>query len=508
MEAGFDSRTDLINSIRSEVILPPGCRFPLKVFPQKIQEMILDLEHYENFKTEYCASVMLSATAAALGNSLMIHIKGSWCTSAALYMILVGRPGLGKTPPLGFLYKPLREKDAESYFEYSRQLREYEQMTMQKGDNGPMLPEMPVLEKRILSDFTAEALISSHWNNLRGISVVSDEIMGLFKSVSRYNANSTLIELLLSAYSGQPIDYVRKSEKRSIHIDRPFINLIGSVQPEIIGRIFCDEFRGNGLLDRFLFVYPQDQSIAEWKLVQDESPTGMAAVWQDIIRRVLDIRCRFDSERHSISPEVLDFSPEAKALFYEWNNAIIRKVNGIADDRDVESRDMKVSCNAAKIALLLQVLRYAACECPIDTVDVTSVRGAILLIEYYEERYHRTEADVSLPDKEAGSNLLCLLGDTFTTNEAVEAGKRIGIARRTVFQILSRFGSSPGQLIVRTERGRYAKIRENGSAPCTIALSENALSNTLDDSNIDAVSECIVQSAEDNGYALNTDSHE
>lgn len=490
----FMDRKDFTNGIRSEAAMLPGCSFPLRVFPQKIQELILDLEHYENFKIEYSASVMLSAVAAALGNALMIHIKGSWHTNGALYMMLVGRPGLGKTPPIGFLYKPLREKDAECYFEYSRQLREYEQMTMQKGDSGPCLPEMPVLEKRILSDFTAEALINSHWNNLRGISVVSDEIMGVFKSVTRYNANSTLIELLLSAYSGQPIDYVRKSEKRSIHIDLPFINLIGSVQPEILDRVFCDEFKANGLLDRFLFVYPQDQSIAEWKLMEDEGRhNGMAVLWQDVIRRVLDIRYGYDSERHSIMPGILDFSPEAKSEFYDWNNAIIRKVNGIADDRDVESRDMKVSCNAAKIALLLQVIRYAIGECPIDTVDVTSVRGAILLMEYYEERYHRTEADASLSGKEDGRNLLDLLGDTFTSSEAVEAGKRAGISRRTVYLMLSRFSSSPGQLLVKIEHGRYARIRENGNAPCTIALSGNALCNALNDSNMHAESKCKVQ---------------
>ena len=43
---------------------------------------------------------MLSAASAALGNTYRIHVKQDWDTNAALYIILVGRPGMGKTPPL------------------------------------------------------------------------------------------------------------------------------------------------------------------------------------------------------------------------------------------------------------------------------------------------------------------------------------------------------------------------------------------------------------------------
>ena len=85
--------------------------FPLDVFPQAVQSVILDMDRYENYKTEFIATAMLSAVSAALGGTYRIRIKGEWQSNAALYIILVGRPGLGKTPPLEAAYRPIRKHD-------------------------------------------------------------------------------------------------------------------------------------------------------------------------------------------------------------------------------------------------------------------------------------------------------------------------------------------------------------------------------------------------------------
>ena len=49
--------------------------------------------------------------------------------------------------------------------------------------------------------FYTGGLLKAHKNNLRGISVVVDEIAGMFKSTSRYSKNNILVEMLLSAWS-------------------------------------------------------------------------------------------------------------------------------------------------------------------------------------------------------------------------------------------------------------------------------------------------------------------
>ena len=48
-------------------------------------------------------------------------------------MMLVGRPGLGKTPPLGFLYKPIREHDDRMYEKYNEEWDAYEKALASSG---------------------------------------------------------------------------------------------------------------------------------------------------------------------------------------------------------------------------------------------------------------------------------------------------------------------------------------------------------------------------------------
>ena len=83
----------LTNMLRSEVEHIPETGLPLDVFPDKIQDIILNLARYENFNIEYTASIILSAVATAVGNSCQIRIKGEWKTSPSIYMMLIGRPG-------------------------------------------------------------------------------------------------------------------------------------------------------------------------------------------------------------------------------------------------------------------------------------------------------------------------------------------------------------------------------------------------------------------------------
>ena len=104
-------RLELCNRIRMEAEDIERTGFPLEVLPQAVQSVILDMATYENYKIEFIATAMLSAVSAALGGAYRIRIKGDWQSSGALYVILVGRPGLGKTPPLEAAYRPIRKRD-------------------------------------------------------------------------------------------------------------------------------------------------------------------------------------------------------------------------------------------------------------------------------------------------------------------------------------------------------------------------------------------------------------
>ena len=263
----YDIR-QLTNMLRSEVKHIPQTGLPLDAFPEKIREIVLDLSRYENFNVEY---------------SCHIRIKGEWRTAPALYMMLVGRPGLGKTPPLGFIYRPVSEQDDRMFEKFNEEWTEYEKsMAAGSRQDDSVRPRKPRLVTTVISDFTPEAMISVHQYNPRGIALVVDEILALFNSVKRYS--------LLTAYSGQPLKAVRKSESRPVFIKAPCINIIGSIQTNLLSEIFKADFVANGLTDRFLFVYPKDRKISVWR--RNDRNTGRPDIlgkWRDILGRVLDI---------------------------------------------------------------------------------------------------------------------------------------------------------------------------------------------------------------------------
>ena len=488
-------RLQLTNMLRSEVERIPETGLPLEVFPARIQELVLNLARYENFNVEYTASILLSAVATAIGNSYRIRIKGEWKTSPSIYMMLVGRPGLGKTPPLGFLYRPIREYDDRMYEKYNEEWNAYEKALASSGNRrGGAAEECTLLRKpqlvtTVISDFTPEAMMSIHQHNPRGIALVVDEIRALFNSVKRYNNRNNLIEDLLTAYSGQPLKVIRKSEARPILIKNPCINIIGSVQTNLLPEIFRAEYMANGLLDRFLFVYPKDRRISGWK--RDDGTIArpdLVGQWQEVLDRIVNLPYP--------AGVVLNMADDAEAYFYNWYNGIIEEVNAIEDDAEVESRKMKLNGNAARLALIFQIMKWAAGEGEMRSIEAGSVKAAIRMIEYYEESYRRTQAAAiagSIGDtKDAW---LSLLGDTFTSGEAVIAGRKVEMSRRSVYYALEQLCRLKNPVIEKVSHGVYHKIISD--APCTIALSDA-------DNTVNTDRSAKVQSADNN----NPDSHE
>jgi hypothetical protein len=124
----------------------------------------------------------------------------------------------------------------------------------------------------------------------------------------------------------------------------------------------------------------------------------------------------------------------------------------------------------------------------LDCIDIISVKGAIRLIEYFEDSYQRVKALSGI--EESGKNQdgwLSLVSDTFTAAEAEVAGIRFGISRRTVYTTLKRLSESNPPVIKRVKQGIYEKIVSDcTTAQCTTALPEE----------MDADNNTIVQSAE------------
>ena len=85
----MDIAQQICNRVMSEAQGVVYTGLPIDIFPEKMQSVILNMVRYENYKLEYLAPSMLTATSSALGDTYNIRVKKQWITNAAMYMILL-----------------------------------------------------------------------------------------------------------------------------------------------------------------------------------------------------------------------------------------------------------------------------------------------------------------------------------------------------------------------------------------------------------------------------------
>lgn len=453
----------LCNSIRMEFEGVIENNIPLDVFPAKLQDMVLALARQENYSIEYTMASLIAGASTAIGNSVNIRIRGGWISSPILYMILVGRPGMGKTPPLDFAFRPIRKLDAKAIKQFKADMEYYNSiLENQKGkkDKNSSLPPKPILKRTIISDFTPEALIRALDDNSRGIVVYVDEIMGMFNAVNQYNKGQ-LIEQLLTAFSGKPLDVSRCSMPIPIHVERPFINIVGTMQTTRVHELVDKGYKDNGLLDRIIFVYPSSQEISDWQIDEDSYSSSFekySGLWEDVINKICEIDFSSDESYDGILQNVLNFSQEAGAYFTDWRNLLIKNINQIKDDGLVDSRVMKIPMITARLALVFQILRWACGEVHKDFVDIDSTKSAIRLSTYFEEFYSNIQKFMLMESIEPQrKELLDNVPSIFSTADAIQAGKEVGLSERSVMYALVNLTTN--KIIRKIKRGEYEKLQ-------------------------------------------------
>ncbi len=450
----------LTNKIRMEAKDVKGIGLPLDAFPQKLQDIIFEVARIELFDLEYLTLSMLSAAATAIGNSCHIRIRGSWKSCPALYVILIGRPGQGKTPPLDYAFRPLQEHDFLLISKFIEDNKRYAELNAGNKGNATDT-DKPVLVQTILSDLTQEAMMRIHNDNQRGVVILVDEIMGFFNSIYRYN-DSPLLTQLLTAYSGKPLKVSRCNNPIPIIIPHPCINIIGTTQTQRIGELFTKENVSSGLIDRILFLHPKNRDIPKMEENPDAGTQGNDRAecayrkWKAIIDKLLSLEPDHD-EKGIIIPKVLDMSEDAYRYFAQWKNALIEKANSIEDERLIDSRMMKADSNVARLALVFQLLGWACDEIHMQHIDVRSVQAAIRMYDYLELSYQSIRSHIQKetmpPLKKA---FLDLVQTDFTTADAIQAGSEIGVCESTVKKDLARMCEE--RILQKTRHGAYKKL--------------------------------------------------
>jgi len=428
--------------------------FPVEVFPKPIREIILATNENLNFPIDFTATSLLYAVSVSIGNTHRAEIMRGYEQNAVLYLAIVGRPGTNKTQPLKWALKPIEQRDNLNFDKYTREKQEYDTIAAltqkEREQQGYSEPIKPIWEQYLVSDFTLEALTNVHSFNKRGLGVNVDELASWFKNFTRYSRGSEQ-EFWLSVWSGNTIKINRKTSD-PINIPVPFVGVAGTIQPGVLNEL-AENRTQNGFMDRLLFVVPDNLKKDYWN--EAELNPLIAENWYTIISSLLDLPIIQD-ETNNPQPKILRFTPEARQCLFQWQ----RELTDLSNKPENEATSgiyAKMEMYAVRLALCLEMARFACSKSDKQDIGIEAVDGAVKLVEYFKKnalKVHSIISNASPLDKLPADKqtLYHLLPECFTTSDGVNIAKSLEIAERTFKYFISN-----RDLFNNPKRGEYEK---------------------------------------------------
>lgn len=112
----------------------------------------------------------------------------------------------------------------------------------------------------------------------------------------------------------------------------------------------------------------------------------------------------------------------------------------------------------ARLALMFQILRWACGEVHKDFVDIDSTTAAVKLSTYLEGCYSNIQKFMLMESIEPQKKgMLDNVPSVFTTTDAIQAGKEVGLSERTVMYALHDLTEK--KVLRKIKRGEYEKLQ-------------------------------------------------
>lgn len=440
---------------------------PLDILPIPIQDLIKQLEQRYKFPADYSLLYILFAFSIAIGNNYRIRVKKNWIEPAILYLSLIALAGQTKTPVQSFFMQPFKEWDKANFENYVTKMLTYDAAKQAATKRNPCTEQKPTREQLLLQDYTPEALVKVLSDNWHGVGVMMDELAGFFGNMNRYN-NGNEVPMWLSFYNAQAFSTNRKTSNDS-YVAHPFVSVIGGIQPGIMKKIFAGDMQINGMIDRFLFVY--NVNLKKEVPGEDELDTHLIDTYTDAVKFLLAVEPKINDRDLTNIPILLDLTPDAKRLLFDYLQINADKVNKLNDEGAERLAGMysKFDYHVIRLSFILQVLIDACIGQEPTKVTADAVRGGIRLTDYFKQHTNRVHGLISsdplaafderkkalynqLPDGEFSFSDAIAIACTIRKDE-VKAGK---IKTDAVEKWVQRFLQSTG-LFSQPRTGHYIK---------------------------------------------------
>jgi hypothetical protein len=328
--------------------------FPIDVFPKDIQTYLLECNVKLDSSIEYMGCSLLWLISVCIGNSIEMEVKKGWIENLSLWISVVGKAGLGKTPSISNIIFPLikiNAKEIKTFIKENEKYEYYNALSKKEKDEHSEVFK-PIKTQFIANDITLEALVDLHQESDNAVGVFKDELAGWLKDMNKYREGSDL-EFWLSTWSGKSVNLNRLTRKGSF-VEKPFIPVLGGIQPNIFNTFYTEENKDNGFMDRMLLCYP-DLSIDKYN--ENEISDDILKWYKEIVISFYDtiksiIKRDEDGDIISLTAK---FSDEAKIEWMRIFNEMTDIQNNEEENEYLKSMFPKQKSYIPRFACLIHV---------------------------------------------------------------------------------------------------------------------------------------------------------
>lgn len=408
--------------------LPPVAAFEMALLPETLRRWAADIIERMQCPPDFVAVAIVAALGAVIGRRVGIRPQAStdWTVVCNLWALLIGRPGVLKSPAMEAALAMLKRLAALAVEQYQAEAADYERTKVAEklraeaaekaaraalkkdpaADLSGILDietsEPPTMRRFMANDTTAAALGELHRQNPNGLLVFRDELVSLLRSLDQVE-NSEARGFYLTGWNGDsPYTFDRITRGMHLHIPAVCLSLLGSTQPARIGSYVKGAVNGDGddgLLQRFgLTVWPDVSN--GWKDV-DRWPDNEAKrdAW-----RVFDRLARLDPRtvgaKQDTDPDgtpegipYLRFDAAGLDLFRGWRSELEARLRAGDLHLALESHLAKYRKLVPSLALICHLAEGES-----GPVGHPATLRALAWAEYLESHARRLYASVAAPD--------------------------------------------------------------------------------------------------------------
>ena len=393
-EPAYDSNVSNDSVFQDLADLPDPEEFPISVLPLTVRQFVREASASVGCPVDYVGLSTLAAVSAAIGDTRRIVIKKDWTEGAAIFGMIVGGPASKKTPAMNLALRPVRERQMALKTEYERQKEEHKAAFANykdalKEDPSAREPDKPTLGRTYADDTTVERLADILNENRRGLLIIKDELSGWLGAMNQYKQGGKGADrqFWLSVHTNQPVAVDRKSTDEPIIVAHPWVSVIGGIQPEVLPDFGKD--RGDGLIDRFIPVYPKPQ-VGRW--TDDEISDHVREEYKATLGSLYQLRHANDAE--DPFPSRVPMTSEAKALFVGEYNRLHDELEAPGFPQRLRPAWGKLEAYFARFALILAMTRVAELSNQgqagvAESVTRADMAGAAQLLAYFKNHVRR-----------------------------------------------------------------------------------------------------------------------